>query len=140
MTDLFYIIGIIFFFHELMILHDPTRHLDRLRLADKINKDKNEDGTKREALDGLNDEEKKRFITTTLFQFSYLIWAIIGILFASQWIIFSGLFLFGLISGFFRRRFYKDDTRGSKKLLKFDGLISAAILTYLIINNFHQIF
>jgi len=140
MADLFYILGVIFFFHELGILYDPSRHLDRIRLAERINKSKNEDGTKREALDGLNGEEKKSFMKTTFFHLSYLIWSILGILFAGQWIVFAGLLTFGMTSSFFRRRFYKDNTRKSKLFFKFDSFVSLVILAYLVVNHFHQIF
>lgn len=41
---------------------------------------------------------------------AYFFWAIVGVLFAGQWIMFLCLLAFGFSTGFYRRRFCKNST------------------------------
>ena len=139
MADLFYIIGVIFFFHELMIAHDARAYLDKIRISEKVNAQEGKKG-KREYLETMDMDDKKTFMKTAVFGLFYLSWLVIGILFAGQWILFSGILVFGLLIGFYRRRFYKDNTRRSLSVLKTDAVVSLLALAFAIINHFHQIF
>jgi len=128
MATLFYLIGIIFFVSEISILGNPDKHLKNIKLL------KND---MPKEYDSLSDEQKSavKFVIFGLFYFS---WLVIGALFSSQWLMFVGLISFGFFIGFYRRRFYVNNTRKSLKVIKFDSFISAIWLATLILNHFHK--
>ena len=144
MAALFYLFGVIFVMHEMVVLGNPNKYLDKIRASDdrkKLKKtEKSDSGLKDvKSFSDLTDEQKG-MVRTALVGALYFFWTVIGILFASQWILFLILMVGGFFIGFLRRRFYKDSTRGSIFLIKVDALMSLAILSLLMINHFHHIF
>jgi hypothetical protein len=129
--------GIIFFLSEIRILNNTKKHYNRLILLDSLNKKKQE-GEKKVDLESLRhkDEGVIFFIFTGIF---YLAWMIIGALFAGQWILFTGLLVFGFFTGFYRRRFCNNQTTKSIRLLKFDAFLSSIWISFIILNHFHHI-
>jgi len=130
-------LGIIFFLTEIGILHNTKKHLNRLKLLESLNKE-NEQGDKKVDLESLKkkDDGVISFIFTGIF---YLAWTITGALFAGQWLMFAGLIVFGFLIGFYRRRFCKNQTIKSIRLLKFDAFISSLWIAFIILNHFHHI-
>ena len=134
MTHLFYLLGVIFFLHELTVLAKPKQYLDRLRKISKQSDDEHE------TIDyGSMNKEQKGIVMFAIFNFAYFVWLVIGCLFASQWLFFVGLTAFGISIGFLRRRLYKNDTMGSLRIIKFDALVSSLLLAFMILNHFHHI-
>jgi hypothetical protein len=133
MTNLFYLLGVIFFLHELSILAYPKPYLDKISHMSK----QNESGV-RTPLDYANDEDRET-IKLGLFSLIYFAWLVIGCVFAGQWMIFVGLTAFGIFISFLRKRWYKNNTMGSLRTIKFDALVSSSVLAFLILNHFHHI-
>lgn len=141
MIHLFYLLGVIFFLHELTILRHPKPYLDKIRKISKENDNGDSESGKhvrKKSWSLLNDEEKS-IVRLVLFNFAYFVWLVIGCLFASQWLFFVGLTAFGISIGFLRRRLYKNDTMGSLRIIKFDALVSSLLLAFMILNHFHHI-
>jgi len=138
MSDLFYMIGVIYFFYEIVTANDARPHLERIRFSEKIKGLENKK-SKREFLENMPIDDKKSFIRKSAFGLSYLIWLVLGILFSGQWMLFTFILGFGILTGFYRRRFYKDNTRRSLKVIKIDAFVSCIVIAFLIINHFHQI-
>lgn len=139
MTHLFYLLGVIFFLHELTILRYPKPYLDKLRKISKEN-DNSESGrhVRKKSWSLLNDEEKS-IVRLALFNLFYFVWLVIGCVFASQWMFFVGLTAFGITIGFLRKRLYSNNTMGSLRVIKFDALVSSLLLAFIILNHFHHI-
>ena len=140
MTHIFYLLGIAIFLQELSILRHPMAYLNKLKYLDTKDKNsKNYDGKKMVTdLDNMNDTEKD-IIKMVIFSLFYFAWLVIGVLFASQWILFLGVMVFGLSVAFLRRRLYKHNTRKSISIIKFDAFVSSAAIAFIIINHFHNI-
>lgn len=141
MVTLFYLIGVFFFVHELMVLRNPKGHLDLIRVAENKSVKEGEEAGKKviENYSELTDDQKK-MVKLVIVGISYFLWTIIGCLFSSQWILFVSFMAFGFGVGFFRRRFYKNSTRGSINAIKFDAFGSIIFLSLIILNHFHHIF
>jgi len=139
MTHLFYLLGVIFFLHELVILRHPKPYLDKIRKVSKENEENN-DGEGYEVKNfGDMDKDQKKLVKLAFFSLFYFIWLVIGCVFASQWMTFVGLTAFGIIIAFFRKRLYNNNTMGSLRVIRFDALVSSLILAFLILNHFHHI-
>ena len=131
-ADVFYIIGVIFFFHEVMKVNDAKPRLKRIRNSEKVKE--------KEDFKSLSDDEQKLFIKYGVFGIVYLMWVIAGVLFSGQWMVFAGLIGFGFLIGFYRRRFYTYNTRKSLRIIKTHSIVSSLILAFLIVNHFHKIY
>ncbi|MEK6828873.1 MAG: hypothetical protein AABY15_02020 [Nanoarchaeota archaeon] len=82
------------------------------------------------------DNSLLSFIAIHLF---YLLWTVVGSIFAGQWMLFVGLFVFGIFSSFYRKRFYENNARKNINFLRFDSIVSSLIVGFLILNHFHHI-
>ncbi len=138
MSTLFYLIGIIFFINEITVLRHPRKHLNWVRRVEKQNEkeDGYEKGKKIDFSSASKDE--KRFIKFALYALTFVSWTFIGCLFSSQWLLFVGFVVFSFAVGFYRRRFYKNNTVKSIQVIKFDAFISSIWLAVIILNHFHN--
>jgi hypothetical protein len=143
MTTLFFLLAIIFVFHEFGIL---TRTEENLKLVKKI-REKNFFTKKPEVeildeknpfVDEMNSRElneaKSRgclLITTNMF---YLAWTFMGIALAYQWQIFL-LLLCNTIVTNMMMKIVADD--GKIFVKKFDALVGIVILIWIFMNHFH---
>jgi hypothetical protein len=134
MATVFYLLGVFIFLKELGILRNPKKQLKLLRAVDN----KGEGGWKSEGDYSTMSDENKSIVRNLVFALFYLSWTIIGCLFSSQWLLFVGFLIFGFAAGFYRRRFYKNNTRKSIQVIKFDALVSSIMLAVIILNHFHH--
>lgn len=140
MVTLFYLIGIYFFMKELVNLRYPKKYLEMIRKVEAKNENGEGYDDGKQAVSDFSSLSKddKKMIGFVLFGLSYISWTIIGCLFSSQWLLFVGLMAFGLAVGFYRRRFYQNNTMKSIQVIKFDAFVSAVWLAVLILNHFHK--
>lgn len=140
MVTLFYLIGVFFFLKELTVLRYPKKHLEMIRSIEKKNEngDGYDDGKQAVSDFSSLSKDDKKLIGFVLHGLSYIAWTIIGCLFSSQWLLFVGFIAFGLGIGFYRRRFYQNNTMKSVQVIKFDAFVSAVWLAVLILNHFHK--
>jgi len=140
MAHLFYLLGVIFFLSELNILRHPKPYLDKIRKMLKGQEGVQEDVQESKVISfGSMSKEQKGTIKLAFFSLFYFIWLVIGCVFAGQWILFVGLTAFGIVISFFKKRYYKNNTMGSLKLIRFDAFVSSLTLAFMILNHFHHI-
>ena len=139
MAHISYLLGVLFFLQELTILRTPQAYLKKLRHLKKKSEESEKNGKKAFSDYNALDEYEKGIVKMALFSMVYFVWLVIGIAFSSQWVLFLAFTIFGLSISFLRRRFYKNSTRGSISIIKFDAFVSAVALAFIIINHFHNI-
>lgn len=141
MAHLFYLLGVFFLLHEINISRYPKKYLDKLRAVGK--KEENEEGYEdgKRMVGNFSDmsDKEKGIVRLAFLSLFYFVWLVIGVAFSGQWIVFTGLIAFGLMISFIRRRFYKNNTRKSISIIKFDAFVSSVTLAFLVINHFHHI-
>ena len=143
MANLFYLIGFLFIIHELSVLRNPKSYLKKIRSLKKSDETENEFDSKpkvsvtKKVWTELSEEEKN-VIRLAIFSLFYFVWLVIGCCFSGQWIGFISLTAFGLLMGHIRIK-YDKNTSMSLSIIEFDSFISALVITFLIINHFHNI-
>lgn len=127
--------------HELSILGNPESYLKKIRSLKKA--DDNDEGfdtgrhIEKNSFGSMTGKEKN-IVRLAFFSLFYFAWLVIGCCFAGQWLGFVGLMTFGILIGFIRRKSDKN-TNLSLSIIRFDSLVSALSLAFLIINHFHHI-
>lgn len=106
---LFYMIGILFLILEILIVLNPT-------MATAV------------------IEDTDNWAITLPLTLSYLLWIAIGVLAASQWIMFFVLFCLGIITTLVKRK----SSYNKSTITCIDAILSIAIIGYLIANHFHH--
>ena len=128
MTGVFFILAVFFFFYEIGVALKPSKVNRRLKqLMDKDN------------FKGLKTEDKVGGCLFSLVQISYLIWTVIGLAFATQWISFALLFLIGVVSGLVQKAFRMKSLDNSKVALglrSIDALLCAFIIFDIFMTHF----
>jgi hypothetical protein len=145
MTTLFFLLAILFIFHELNIL---TRTEDNMRLVKKIREkdfftkkkpdvqvlDGDRNPFSEEMITREHNETKARgclLITTNMM---YMAWVFMGVALAHQWQIFL-LLLSGSVSYSLISKIVSED--GKIVMKKIDALIGMIILIWIFMNHFH---
>jgi hypothetical protein len=132
MTSLFFFLAIVFFFYEFTTFLNPQKEVDRLK--------------KFTSKEYLEDKEKPNsdvvngclFVTLHI---SYLLWAFIGLAFASQWVSFLILVVIGLISGVtssILKRFKLEYSKLRIGIKIVDGLICATVIADIFLVHFNN--
>ena len=88
---------------------------------------------------GLKTEDKIGGCLFSLVQISYLIWTVIGLAFATQWLSFALLFLIGAVSGLVQKAFRMkslDDTKFALGMRSIDALICAFVIFDIFMTHF----
>jgi hypothetical protein len=128
MTSIFFILAVFFLFYEIGVALKPSKVNRRLKqLMDKDN------------FKGLKTEDKVGGCLFSLVQISYLIWTVIGLAFATQWISFALLFLIGAVSGLIQKGFRMKSLDNSKVALglrSIDALLCAFIIFDIFMTHF----
>lgn len=126
---------------EVYVSNNSRLYLDALRSLNERRKKRNRGEEVEKTPDqwSMMDEKEKRIMRYGLVSLFYFIWLVIGALFSSQWIIFLALISFGFAVGYYRRRMLEHRTREAVNLVKFDAVVSALTLAFIIINHFHHI-
>ena len=128
MTSIFFILAVFFLFYEIGVALKPSKVNRRLKqLMDKDN------------FKGLKTEDKIGGCLFSLVQISYLIWTVIGLAFATQWLSFALLFLIGAVSGLVQKAFRMkglDDTKFALGMRSIDALICAFVIFDIFMTHF----
>lgn len=132
MTSLFFFLAIVFFFHEFSTFISPQKEVDRL--------------TKFTSKEYLENKEKPKSDTLNgclfvLLHMGYLLWAFIGLAFATQWVSFLILVIIGLISGITTKLFKQFKLENSKLRLGIkiiDGLVCATVIADIFLVHFNN--
>jgi len=128
MTSLFFILSVFFLFYEIGVALKPSKI--NLRLKQLMNKDEYKKA---------KTEDKIGGCLFSLVQIFYLIWSVIGLAFATQWISFALLFLIGVVSGLIQKAFRMKSLDNSKVALglrSIDALLCAFIIFDIFMTHF----
>lgn len=128
MTSIFFILAVFFLFYEIGVALKPSKV--NLRLKQLMDKDN---------FKGLKTEDKVGGCLFSLVQISYLIWTVIGLAFATQWLSFALLFLIGAVSGLVQKAFRMkslDDTKFALGMRSIDALICAFVIFDIFMTHF----
>jgi hypothetical protein len=128
MTSIFFILAVFFLFYEIGVALKPSKV--NLRLKQLMDKDN---------FKGLKTEDKIGGCLFSLVQISYLIWTVIGLAFATQWLSFALLFLIGAVSGLVQKAFRMkglDDTKFALGMRSIDALICAFVIFDIFMTHF----
>ena len=128
MTSIFFILAVFFLFYEIGVALKPSKV--NLRLKQLMDKDN---------FKGLKTEDKIGGCLFSLVQISYLIWTVIGLAFATQWLSFALLFLIGAVSGLVQKAFRMkslDDTKFGLGMRSIDALICAFVIFDIFMTHF----
>ena len=128
MTSIFFILAVFFLFYEIGVALKPSKV--NLRLKQLMDKDKFKE---------LKTEDKVGGCLFSLVQIFYLIWSVIGLAFASQWISFALLFAIGLVSGLLNKAFRMkkiEDSKVALGLRSIDALLCAFIIFDIFMTHF----
>ena len=129
MTSIFFILAVFFLFYEIGVALKPSKV--NLRLKQLMDKDN---------FKGLKTEDKIGGCLFSLVQISYLIWTVIGLAFATQWLSFALLFLIGAVSGLVQKAFRMkglDDTKFALGMRSIDALICAFVIFDIFMTHFN---
>ena len=128
MTSIFFILAVFFLFYEIGVALKPSKV--NLRLKQLMDKDN---------FKGLKTEDKIGGCLFSLVQISYLIWTVIGLAFATQWLSFALLFLIGAVAGLVQKAFRMkglDDTKFALGMRSIDALICAFVIFDIFMTHF----
>ena len=128
MTSIFFILAVFFLFYEIGVALKPSKV--NLRLKQLMDKDN---------FKVLKTEDKICGCLFSLVQISYLIWTVIGLAFATQWLSFALLFLIGAVSGLVQKAFRMkglDDTKFALGMRSIDALICAFVIFDIFMTHF----
>jgi hypothetical protein len=128
MTSIFFILAVFFLFYEIGVALKPSKV--SLRLKQLMDKDNFKD---------LKTEDKIGGCLFSLVQMLYLVWTVIGLAFASQWILFALLFLIGAVSGIVQKAFRMKSLENSGLALglrSIDALLCAFIIFDIFMTHF----
>ncbi len=128
MTGIFFILAVYFFFYEIRVALNPSKSTARLKQL--MNK---------EEFKKAKTEDKIGGCLFSLVQISYLIWTVIGIAFATQWLSFTLLFLIGVVAGLVQKAFRMkglDDTKFALGMRSIDALLCAFIIFDIFMTHF----
>lgn len=134
MNDIFYIIGLLFLFHEIEAIRNTKRRMIRRKNQEKLQSIDN----KREAREFLARQPFS--YVSMIFNLMYFSWLLVGVGFSNQWFVF---FLFLLFSQLFGKYEKKQINAGSIKkyrMIKFDAAVSIIFIGTIIINHFFKLF
>jgi len=128
MTSVFFILAVFFLFYEIGTGLRPSKANKRLkRLMDK------------DVFKEAKTEEKMGGCLFAFVHMFYLIWTVIGIAFATQWMSFALLFLIGVVSSFVQKAFRMKNLDSSKVALglrSIDALLCAFIIFDIFMTHF----
>lgn len=133
MTTIYYLIGLIFLFEELIWIMDPVHQvkssLNWLRYHKKEKNYKNWNS---------HSEEYKSLLLKHSSKLISFIWLLMG-LFTFQWVLFLSIILFNviIISPISKRYLKNINIKGYTKLHWFNSLIGLLFVLFIIINKFH---
>lgn len=128
MTGIFFILAVYFFFYEIRVALNPSKSTARLKQL--MNK---------EEFKKAKTEDKIGGCLFSLVQISYLIWTVIGIAFATQWLSFALLFFIGVVAGLVQKAFRMkglDDTKFALGMRSIDALLCAFIIFDIFMTHF----
>lgn len=134
MTSLFFIISILFMFHEIGNALNPSKAVKFLRNA------KNKDFYKSNEVE---TSEKLGGCWFAFVQLFYFAWGILGLAFSHQWISFGLLFIIGIIAGLVQKGFRikeLDESRAALFLRRIDSIICSIILLDIFMCHFRSDF